>query len=349
MSTVLDTQAIRSILIIKLRAVGDVLLSTVVTPSLRRSFPDARIDFLTEPPSLDILRGNPSLDETLVFDAATMSGLALIRMVRKRHYDLVIDLFGNPRTALVTRLSGAPFRVGFRFRQRAYAYNILVEPRGGLVHNTQFNLDALEAIGVPVVDRALQFYYSEADEEYVRSFASGHLAMGDLVIGINTGGGWYTKRWGLAQYAALADRLIMELSARILLLWGPGQRVEAERLQGLMIRAATIPPATTLKQLGALLRRCSIVVSNDSGPMHLAAAVGTPVLGIFGPTNPVLQGPYEGQNMTVQKEGLDCLGCNLTKCPIGNICMTELSVDDVMRAVKALLAQNGLLKEGTLA
>ncbi len=344
-----DPKAIRSILIIKLRAVGDVLLSTVVTPNLRSTFPGARIDFLTEPPSIGVLRGNPYIDETLVFDSAVMSGGALIRLVRRRRYDLVIDLFGNPRTALITRLSRARYRVGFRFRQRAYAYNIIVEPRGGKVHNTQFNLDALEAIGVPIIDRSVQFRYSHEDEEYVNRYAESAFEKGQLIVGINTGGGWYTKRWGLARYAELADRLVTQFDARVLLLWGPGQRTEAEHLQSLMKRAALIPPETSLTQLGALLRRCSFVVSNDSGPMHLAAAVGTPVLGIFGPTNPMLQGPHGPQHMTVRKEGLDCLGCNLTKCPIGNICMTELTVDEVMQSVKALMVRNGLLKEGNPA
>ncbi|RPH36140.1 glycosyltransferase family 9 protein [bacterium] len=342
MTVILNPKAIRSILIIKLRAVGDVLLSTVVTPNLRQAFPGARIDFLTEPPSADVLRGNPSIDETLVFNSAAMSGAALIRMVRRRGYDLVIDLFGNPRTALVTRMSGARYRVGFRFRQRAYAYNIIVEPRGAKVHNTQFNLDALEAIGVPVIDRSPQFRYSHEDEEYVNRFAESAFEKERLIVGISTGGGWYTKRWGMAQYAELAERLVSEFGAQILLLWGPGQRPEVERLQSLMKSPSVIPPATSLKQLGALLQRCSYVVSNDSGPMHLAAAVGTPVLGIFGPTNPVLQGPYGPQNMIVRKEGLDCLGCNLTECPIGNICMTELSVETVMDAVKELMVRNGL-------
>jgi heptosyltransferase III len=349
MPIVFDPKTIRSILVIKLRAVGDVLLSTVVTPNLRRAFPGVRIDFLTEPPSVDVLRHNPFVDETLVFDMAVMSGPGLIRMVRDRKYDLVIDLFGNPRTALVTRLSAARYRVGFRFRQRAYAYNIIVEPRGGKVHNTQFNLDALDAIGVPIIERFPQFRFSPEDESYVRAFVDRVLEKGQLVVGINTGGGWYTKRWRTAQYAELADRLAGELGARIILLWGPGQRTEAETMQGMMKHPAILPPPTSLPQLGALLTRCSFVVSNDSGPMHLAAAVGTPVLGIFGPTNPDLQGPYGTRHMTVRKEGLECLGCNLTKCPIGNVCMTELSVDRVMQSVRGLMARNGLLKEGNPA
>ncbi len=97
-----------------------------------------------------------------------------------------------------------------------------------------------------------------------------------------------------------------------------------------------IPPATTLLQLAALFERCAFVVTNDSGPMHIAAASGSHVLGIYGPTRPELQGPYDTGHATVRREGLDCLGCNLTECPIGNICMTDLTVETVARAFQGL-------------
>ncbi|MDL1891730.1 glycosyltransferase family 9 protein, partial [Sphingobacteriales bacterium CHB3] len=97
-----------------------------------------------------------------------------------------------------------------------------------------------------------------------------------------------------------------------------------------------------LPQLGALLKRCSLVVTNDSGPMHIAAALGVPVVGIYGPTNPVLQGPYGTQHVVVRNEKLDCLGCNLTKCPIGNPCMVDLSVNDVLRGVEEVIKKNNL-------
>src|SRR5881296_2236111 len=132
--------AIRSILVIKLRAIGDVLLSTVVLNNLRASFPDARIDFLTERPSREVIEGNPVVNSVLAFDGSNRRSLSLILDVRNRKYDLVIDLFGNPRSALVTFFSGASYRVGYRFNWRRYCYNIVVEPRGGEVHNTDFNL-----------------------------------------------------------------------------------------------------------------------------------------------------------------------------------------------------------------
>jgi len=110
-----------------------------------------------------------------------------------------------------------------------------------------------------------------------------------------------------------------------------------------MKHQAFIPPDTSLPQLGALLKRCAAVVSNDSGPMHIAAAVGTPVLGIYGPTRPVLQGPFGTRHLTVRREGLDCLGCNLTDCPIGHPCMLDLSVDAVAESFDHLMRKNNLI------
>ncbi len=332
-----DRHSVRKILVIKLRAVGDVVLSTIVTKNLRMAFPGAQINYLVEPPGRDIVNANPYINDTLVFNPASMTGAGLIRLVRSLRYDLVIDLFSNPRTALVTWMSGARYRVGYRFRGRAYAYNILVEPRGNLVHNTQFNLDALEALGIEILDRKLYVPYSSEDEMYVFEFLARAFGAGKLVIGINAGGGWYTKRWGLERFAALADILAERFEAGIILLWGPGQLRDVERIQSLMKHDSFIPPPTTLLQLGALLHHCTLMVTNDSGPMHIAAAVGTPVVAVFGPTNPDLQGPYGAGHVIVRTERLNCLGCNLTDCPIGNPCMLQLSLEEVLNGVELAL------------
>lgn len=340
---VVDRSQVQKILVIKLRAVGDVLLSTIVTKNLRLAFPSSRIEYLTEPPSVDLLKTNPFIDDVMVYDRSRMSGLGLIQRVRGKEFDLVIDLFGNPRTALITRLSGARYRVGFRFRGRSYAYNIPVPPRGGDVHNTQFNLDAIEAIGVDIQDRNIYFHVTPNDDEVVGAVLKSEGLAGKFIAGINAGGGWYTKRWVLERFARLADLLIEQYKASVILLWGPGQKSDVESIQSMMKHKAFIPPETTLLQLGALLKRCSILISNDSGPMHIAAAVGTPVVGIYGPTNPILQGPYGSRHVVVRNETLECLGCNFTRCPIGHPCMRELSVDDVLNGVKRLLKENAIV------
>jgi heptosyltransferase III len=337
---IVEPGKVHSILVIKLRAVGDVVLSTLVLPNLRAAFPGATVDVLTETPSVDIVRPRPDVHKVVVYDRATMSGLDLIRSVRKGKYDMVVDLFGNPRTALITRLSGARQRIGYRFRGRTYAYNIVVTPRGGEVHNSQFNLDAIERLGAPVIDRTLRFYFSDGDREFVRQALNKERLDRTVLVGLQAGGGWYTKRWALKNFASLADRIHDRYGWKIVLPWGPGQEDEVETIAREMHSDPFIPPATTLPQLAALLAECSYVVSNDSGPMHIAAAVGTPVLGIFGPTRPELQGPYGPSNLTVRHGSLDCLGCNLTSCPIGNPCMIGLTVDAVFTAFEQLLQLN---------
>ena len=217
---------------------------------------------------------------------------------------------------------------------------MLAEPRGNRVHNTQFNLDALAALGVAIQDRSIYFSFDDADARFVDEFLSPGFDGGGLRVCLNSGGGWYTKRWGLDRFAVLGDKLAEEFNARIVIPWGPGQLPDAEEIRNRMSREAFIPPATTLRQLGALIKRCSIIVTNDSGPMHIASAVGTPVLGIYGPTDPVLQGPYGDAHVVVRNEGLECLGCNLTACPIGHPCMLGLSVDTVLAGVRTLLEKN---------
>ena len=331
---------IEKILIIKLRAVGDVVLSTIVTKNLRLAFPSAVIHYLTEPPGREVVHLNPFIDDVLVFDRETMSSAGLIRAVRRRRYDLVIDLFGNPRTALVTWLSRAPVRVGYRFRGRSYAYNVIAEPRGGHVHNTEFNLDALRALGIDIPDRNIYFQFSRADRHFVDGFLT-EAGLGTRGLAcMNPGGGWYTKRWGIEQFAALGDRIVESRGMDVVLAWGPGEEDDALRIKGLMRYDAFVPPPTTLGQLGALLKRCKLLVTNDSGPMHIAAALGTPVLAIFGPTNPQLQGPFGPNHALVRKEGLECLGCNLTSCPIGHPCMKTLTVDEVADKFDELIERN---------
>lgn len=166
----IDPKGVKRILVIKLRAIGDVLLSTIVLKDLRHHFPAAQIDFLTEPPSREVLEGNPSVNDLLIFDRANDNAVAFLWRLRNRRYDLVIDLFGNPRTALMTYCSRATYRVGYNFRGRQYAYNILVRARGGEVHNTEFNLDALRALEFEIVNREISFSISERDEEYAARF-----------------------------------------------------------------------------------------------------------------------------------------------------------------------------------
>jgi heptosyltransferase-3 len=334
----LHLENINRILVIKLRAIGDVLLSTPVVQNLHDHFPLAQIDFLTDKFAADVVIGNPWVSNVLTFDRKNDSSVGMIRQVREKKYDLIIDLFSNPRSAIITKLSGARFRAGFPFRWRKYAYNIIIPPRAGNIHNIDFNLDALRRLDIPVHHFQPYFPLEGWAKQFAAEWFRGENLDGKQVVGLNPSGGWYTKRWGLEHYARLGDLIGQRYGASIIVLWGPGEEDDARFIQQRMKIPAHVISKTTLSQLGAIIHRCGFIVSNDSGPMHIAASLGIPTLGIFGPTNPRQQGPYGDNHRWVRNEELDCLECSLTACPIGNICMTQLEVERVLDAFNLLVA-----------
>ena len=337
------------ILLIRLRGIGDVVLTMPLLDNLRAAFPQAQIDYLTEPPSAPLLQHHPALNETLIFEHKNWKKLPLraqaqaywhfIQKVRAQRYDWVIDLFGNPRTAVLAWMSAARRRIGFNFRGRKFAYNFRVEPRGNVLHAVEFNLEVLRALSVPVLSRKLSLPIANEAAAFAAQFwQRERLEAYPFVIGFNAFGGWYTKRWPLAAFAELGERLQQDCSAKIILLWGPGEWEEVNQLAGMMKIPPLLAPATTLPQLTALLARMDLLVANDSGPMHLAAAVATPVVAIFGPTRPDLQGPWGEGHKIVLKAGLPCLGCNGLTCKIEtHDCMLQLPAVQVFEAARASL------------
>ena len=331
-----DKSKINKILIIKPAAIGDVLLATPVIENLRYNFPKAEIIFLTQKYCREALIDNPYLDRVLTYDLTVDSSYCLIRNIRKQNYDLVLDLFSNPRTALITYMSRAQYKVGYPFRLRSYAYNIKVKPRGGEVHNIDFNLDSLLQLGLEVVSRHPYFHVSNIHDEFAETFLRKNGLDSSSVIGINPAGTWQTKVWDPEKYAELTKML--EKDHKILLFWGnEGEKSVAEKVKKLSGVNAAIIPEVDLKYMAALIKKCRLFLTNDSGPMHIAWTLGVQIAAIFGPTNSKLQGPLGDKSVVIKNESLSCLGCNLTQitdCPFDHSCMSDLSpmqVYDVIR------------------
>jgi lipopolysaccharide heptosyltransferase II len=327
---------VRKILVIKLRAIGDVLLSTIVLDNLREAFPDAEIDFLTEPASEDVVIHHPSLNNVLVYNRKRDTILGFFLRLRARKYDLVFDLFCNPKSAQMTFATGAPLRVGYPFRGRAWAYNVKVKGLPESVHNTEFNLDALRHLEIPVIRKTVTFHLTDAERQWARNFLAQHRTDNGLLVALNPGCSFETKRWGSAHFADLADMLVERGGAEILLVWGPGEEEEVQSIMKRMKWKAITAPKTSLLQLGALLSECDYLVSGDTGPMHIAAAVDTPPLCIFGPTKPSGHRAFHPKSAVVRLESLECLECDLTTCTIGNMCMRDLPAETVFAAFEEM-------------
>ncbi|HPI73649.1 MAG TPA: glycosyltransferase family 9 protein [bacterium] len=341
------------ILVIKLRAIGDVVLSTIVLENLARAFPQAAMDFLTEPAPAAILSKHPALRRVWILDRTARrrsehstgrwAMTRLLRSLRAERYDLVFDFFGNPRSALITWVSGAHYRVGYDYRVRRLAYSHVVRSRAREVHEADWHLDALTALEIPIVSRRLQVAFGPEEVQFAEAFLH-QLGWPDRRVAvINFSGGWAAKRWPLPRFAELCETLAAAYPFHLAAIWGPGERQSADQLCRMALTSGIVPaPATSLTQLAALLQRAAIMVTTDSGPMHIAAAVGTPCVAIFGPTDPELQGPYGSQHTVVRNTALSCLACNRTTCDHVR-CMEQLPVASVFQAVKECVAKNKLL------
>jgi lipopolysaccharide heptosyltransferase II len=333
---------VHKILVIKPAAIGDVLLSTPVIENLRYHFPDVEINFLTQKYCKEALTGNPFISRILTYNLDWDSGWFIIKKIRKQKYDMVIDLYCNPRTALITFLSGARYKVGFRFRGRTYAYNIKVKRRSNEIHNVEFNLDVLKVLGLEIISFVPKFYINEIHREFAENFFEKNNLINSTVIGINPAGTWPTKVW----YAEKFSRFIKSFDQRFnfILFWGnESEKNIAEKINAETDKRAVLIPETNLKYMGAIAEKCAVFLTNDTGPMHIAAALGVNIVAIFGPTNSKLQGPSNFNSIVVRNESLSCLGCNLTTiedCRFEHKCMKELAVTDVVFAVNKILSSS---------
>ncbi|HRE39949.1 MAG TPA: glycosyltransferase family 9 protein [Ignavibacteria bacterium] len=338
-----EQNEIKKILIIKFGGIGDILLSTPVLPNLRNYFPDAKIYYLTLRHSRDILNENPFIDRVITYDPLEDHSRCLIDNIRNQKYDLIIDLYCNPRTALVTYLSKAKYRFGFNFRGRKYAYNLKTDGRGGDVHNVEFNLDALRYLEIPILSKEMYLPMNTVHYEFADSFLKKNNLLNKTLVGVTLTGGWETKKYKVNDYIELIKKLNEIYDLSFILIWGnEKEKEECKEINNAIPENTYLIPDSPIRYLGAIISNCTFIIGNDSGPLHISAAVGTPVLGIYGPTNPKLQGPYGDKNLTIVNENLECLGCNLLECEIGNICMTKLSKDLILDKVKHLTDINNI-------
>jgi lipopolysaccharide heptosyltransferase II len=329
-----------------MKFIGDVILTTPMIRAVREAHPDAYIAYLGEKHAVSLLEHNPYLDEVIGFDFSRPTVLEQARVVlllRRRKFDLVIDLFGNPRSALLTYLSGAQTRVGLDRKGRGKFYTIRIPDDGKQRSAIQFHSRFAEAVGIPPATPKTEIVLTEKEksdaEMLLREFA--RVAGGELrkpLVGIHPGATWPAKRWLADRFAGLADRLTSELGARVLVTSGPDDSDATHSLSSFATMKPIVLPVMSLRRLAAVIALCNVYVSNDAGPMHIAAAVGTPTIGLFGPGEENIWFPYStSDGHQVLRRDVPCHPCHLDFCNREGDkfmeCMRLLTVNDVFDAV----------------
>ena len=343
------------ILVVKPSSLGDVIHAFPVVSALGRGLPGCRIDWVVRPEYAELVKAHPAVRKVWIFDRTAWGDplrvgrtipeiFYLFRAVRRQRYDTVLDLQGLFRSALVAWLSGAGRRVGFsNARELApLFYTRKVRVQDPAIHAVDRYLLFLEEMGVHDPGVRFGLTIPERARRDIRALLRQEGVGADRpTILLNPHARWPTKKWSAERWAALADRLVRERGAAVVVIGGPSEAAEGRRLEqtaGQMLHDFT--GRTTLLQCAALMEEADLVVTCDSGPMHLAAAVGTPVLALFGPTDPARTGPY-GPGHRVIRAGVECAPCLRRRCPREErICMTALSVDRVFEAASEMLDQD---------
>ncbi|HUW58865.1 MAG TPA: lipopolysaccharide heptosyltransferase I [Planctomycetota bacterium] len=338
------------ILVVKPSSLGDVVHSLPFLHVVRRGFPEARIAWVISRANADLLEGHPDVDEVVVFERERWGGMKdcvrsmselshFVRRLRRGRYDVAVDLQGLLRSGLVSYLSGAPRRVGFADARELSSifYNVHVDVPDVETHAVDRCLLVARGLGLELNGRPV---FDVAIGSEARTFADDYLASanpeGRPVVVTLPFSRWATKRWPAARFAALAERVQEGLGAAVVVLGGRGDAALAQRMHAPMTRAPLdLVGRTTLKQSAALLERADVVVSGDTGPMHLAVALGRPVVALYGPTSTARTGPYDG-TARVLRSTRACAPCLRAHCPDPD-CMTDIAVDDVLDAVRQFL------------
>ncbi|MBT5872110.1 MAG: glycosyltransferase family 9 protein [Candidatus Latescibacteria bacterium] len=338
----------KTILVTRLRFIGDVVLTIPVVRALRQQFPDARIYYLAERAMGAILEGDPDLDGVLSYDGGIgvsgtwyerfMCQIKFLKILRSHNIDIVIDLFCNPRSALLTLLSGASIRVGYDVRIRGAVYNVKIR-RSGSIKVSEAYLDGIRALGMEPETSAPNLILSPAELSWAEKWFYKHgLSSDEPVVCVNPGASWPAKTWPGQSFATLCDRLIQKAGVRIVFIQGPSNSDQVCAVIEAMIEDAILVEYHPIRQISALISRCQAMVSNDSGPMHIGPAVATPTVGIFGPSDSSIWFPYDGTigHSAIKPDVARCCGNDV--CTEASPCINGISVTSVFEAVARILA-----------
>jgi heptosyltransferase-2 len=356
-----DKEAIKKILVRGPNWLGDAVMCEPALRGLRRLFPDAQIALLVKPAVADLFTGHPALTRVLTYDskgchAGFFGKWALAEQLRRQSFDLSV-LFQNAfEAAFLTFLAGVPRRYGYATDGRSLLLSnpVAVPDSRALTHQVRYYWDLLKPLGLTGDPPAPELVvFPDEEQAMAERLAKGGLTANDVIVGINPGstyGG--AKRWLPERYAEATERLCRAIresrnqQVGVVIFGAKGEeRLGQDIAARLSSRSLVLSGATTIRELMAALKRCAMLLTNDTGPMHIASAFQVPLVAIFGPTDWRTTSPF-GNAHAIVRQPVDCAPCLLRECPIDHRCMTRVTVDQVydaaVKQVRGLSGSSGL-------
>ena len=335
-------QGVKKILVIRNDGIGDLLNSTPAISALREAYQDAHISVVVKPPGADMLILNPHVEEILIYDTDGQHGSLksrwrFLKQLRAAHYDMAVVLRNSSESNFMAYISGARYRIGRRSERKRFSFTLthaitFRDPKGTR-HETERNMDVARLVGAVDAPRELVLRLSEEERAWARDFLHRN-AQSDasLIVGVHPGGSSFDKLWPAENFASVANQLMQDYQAKIILFGGRGEDDLVRKIQDEMTSPPILATNIQLRQFAALVEECSLFLCNDSGPMHIAAALKVPTVAIFGPTDYVRWKPLN-ENTVIVRRDIDCWPCSAHKCKRDFECTKLLSIEDVWNAI----------------
>jgi len=336
----IDLSSLNKILLIRLRRIGDVVMTTPAVAALRRALPLASLSYIVEEPLRRLVEGNPDLNRVMAVPPAqsTAAFLGFIREIRREKYDAVLDFHGGPRAAWMAWLSGAKFKVGYELKYKSVFYDIRV-PRSrpeGRIHSVESHFNLIRALGIQIEEPLPPLFLPPArteEKEKIDQFWRANGLSAAMVTILHVGAGNEFRDWGTESLTALAGQLIGHAGVKVVLVGAVGDGKRAERIREKAPRSIlSLVGQINLSELGEVIGRAALFVGPDSGPMHIAATTRTPIVALFGPTLPANFSPWKAEATLIEKD-LDCRPCKQRRCLTDDFrCIRTITPDEVLAA-----------------
>jgi len=338
----------KRILIIRTDRIGDVLLSTPAIKAVRDYYSDAYIAMMVRPYAREIVEGNPHLDEVIIYDKfgkqkSWLDSAKFAMFLRKKRFDTAIILHPTNRVNIISFFAGIPSRIGYN---RKFGFlltqKINHDKQLGEKHESEYNFDILRLLGIETKNKDMFIPLNKDAGNWAEEIlGKNNISFKDLIIAVHPGASCPSKIWPLSRFSELANNLIEKYQAKIVVVSGKKDRELAEKvIESINGKVIDLSGKTSISQLASILKRCKLFISNDSGPVHVSSAVGTPVISIFGRNQPGLSpkrwGPLGEKDRYLHKD-VGCIECLAHNCKKELICLKSIKVEDVLEAIDEIL------------
>ena len=321
-----DLDQIRRILILRMGPLGETLLTTPVIRALRRCFPEAYIAYMVAPGREDLVSENPNLDEVITYSVSIPK---LIYGMAKKSFQMAVVLQPTFRLVLHTFLARIPFRIGFETNSGKGRLLHVAVPNNIVQHETARYLDVVRGIGIEPDSSEPEMFVDAAAQGWADDFLAGVGVPSDRpLIGLNPGSGSESRRWSKTGFAQVGDRLHQKYDAQIFITAGDAEGTLSHEVADLISCSPILVTGATPMQLGAMLQKCHLYISNDTGPMHMSTAVNTPTIALFGASNPNQWGPHWQPHTIIARESME-----------------KITVEDVLRAADLSISRSHLKEQ----